>query len=40
MALMRDGAPLDPEMMGPYWIVHPYDSDPGHEGQHVPDRSI
>ena len=40
VASMRDGAPLDPEMMGPYWTVYPHDSDPSHEGQHAPDRSI
>jgi hypothetical protein len=40
VALMPDGAPLDPEMMGPYWIVYPYDSDPAYQGRGAQDRSI
>lgn len=39
VAYLCDGEPFNPEKEG-YWLVYPHDSDPAHEGQHAPDRSI
>ncbi|EYD70572.1 hypothetical protein Lokhon_02212 [Limimaricola hongkongensis DSM 17492] len=40
VAYEMDGVPLDADMMGPYWIVYPYDSDPAYRGEEIEARSI
>lgn len=40
VAYQMDGEPLDVEMMGPYWIIYPYDSDEAYKAKEFEDRSI
>lgn len=40
IAYEMDGAPLDADMMGPFWVVYPYDSDPAYGAKEYEDRSI
>lgn len=40
VAYEMDGAPLDADMMGPYWIIYPYDSDEAYRTEEIEARSI
>ncbi|MGR3463494.1 molybdopterin-dependent oxidoreductase [Limimaricola sp.] len=40
VAYEMDDAPLEADMMGPYWIVYPYDSDPVYRSEEIEARSI
>ena len=40
VAYAMDGEPLEADMMGPYWIIYPYDSDEAYQTEEIEARSI
>ncbi|MCP1167949.1 molybdopterin-dependent oxidoreductase [Limimaricola litoreus] len=40
VAYEMDGAPIEADMMGPYWIIYPYDSDEAYRTEEIEARSI